>query len=414
MDIEYSLISKIIEAGDFDAVAQARITPRFFLDEENLGIFQWVHHHWSEYGRAPGQEAFQHEYPNLLLLETPEPLDYYIGELQKQRKFALITEALDGTSEPLKKGDVDAVIKLLASSLEGLHSEIVASSVELVHETQGDRMDYYDHLAEQTGLQGWPTGFPTMDLATNGLQAGQLVTITGLQKKFKSMVAMCMNIACNRAGARTMFVGFEMSNTEQTTRFDALRAGISLTRLQRGKPTTEERRKLIRMMHADMPYMAFVQDSTSTTTVSAIAARIQEHRPDVVYIDGTYMMDAESPGLDPGSPQALTTITRSLKRLAQRAQVPIVQTTQSLGWKAKRGLTLDSIGYSSSFAQDSDVIFGTEEIKDAEHEIMLRIIASRNCPAQEVRLALDLDHGSIQETADITYAADDEDDGPAA
>ena len=131
-----------------------------------------------------------------------------------------------------------------------------------------------------------------------------------------------------------------------------------------------------------------------------------------MFIDGTYMMESEQ-DVPQGSPQALTSITRSLKQLADRAEIPIVQTTQALSWKAKRGvLSLDSIGYSSSFAQDSDVIFGVEEVKEEgeakPNDLKLRIIASRNCPIHDVMLLVDLDHGSIMETEEIEYKDDDD------
>jgi hypothetical protein len=75
-------------------------------------------------------------------------------------------------------------------------------------------------------------------------------------------------------------------------------------------------------------------------------------------------------------------------------------------------LSLDSIGYSSSFAQDSDVIFGVEEVKEEgevrANELKLRIIASRNCPVHSTMLLVDLDHGSIMETEDIEYQDDDD------
>jgi replicative DNA helicase len=174
-----------------------------------------------------------------------------------------------------------------------------------------------------------------------------------------------------------------------------------------------EKTRLRRMMHSleDLHPLTFVHDPAATTTVSAIAAKIAQYKPDVAFIDGTYLMDSEVQNVEPNSPQALTSITRSLKRLAQRVQIPIVQTTQALTWKARRGLTLDSIGYSSSFAQDSDVIFGVEEVKDSDDkEILLRIIASRNCPRRDVRLALDWEHGSIIETDEISFDADDMDE----
>jgi len=277
-------------------------------------------------------------------------------------------------------------------------------------------MSYYQDMTTVRGLLGWPTGFPSMDRATAGLQKGQLVTLAGNPKVKKSMLLMCMNIAAHNAGAVTMYVSFEMTNREQHTRHDALRAGISLTHLQRPSEMLEwEWKKLQRMMHAvrDMQHLWLVHDPTSTTTVSAIRAKIALHRPDVVFIDGAYMMECEDPNLSPSSPQALTQITRSLKRMAQQADVAVVQTTQALLSRSPKGkLNLGSIGYSSSYAQDSDVVFGVETTlidgSPDPNTALLRILASRNCSPRDVRLIVDLDHGSIIEGEEMDY--DDDDD----
>ena len=411
MDIEFAVLCKALEVRGFDQLVESRITHGFFMDPDNAAVFDWAHSHWERYGESPGEEAFRHEYPADQLIETQEPLSYYIDELRAQRKYALVTGMLDQVKDPLKEGDTDMAIKIMAAGLEALHVEVVDLHNVDANRTQADRWAHYKYIGSNPGLMGIPTGFPSMDQATAGLQKQQLVTLVGLQKAFKSMLLMQMNIAANNAGHRTLFASFEMTNQEQLTRHDALRAGVSLGRLQRGRLEEWEWKKLRRMHHAteDSPPMVYVHDPAGTTTVSALAAQIRKERPDVAFVDGTYLMDAEVERADPGSAQALTSITRSLKRLAQLLEIPIVQTTQALSWKARGGkLSLDSIGYSSSFAQDSDVIFGVEEIKDNDHEIKLRILASRNCPRHDVVLALDLDHGSIMETEEIDYGADDD------
>lgn len=415
MDIEFALLSKILKEQNFEDLSLAGITQSYFADPDNAAIYTWIRDHRSRYGKSPGLEAFRHEWPVDDLAETPEPLQYYVDEIRTQRKYTLVNVMLDEVREPLKQGDADMVVKIMAASLGGIHTEVNSLQDETVNDTMEQRMSYYRNLSTQTGLLGWPTGFATMDRATSGLQAGQLITLMGLTKVKKSMLLMCMDIACNKAGARTMFVSFEMTNREQMTRHDALRAGISLTGLQRGQLTTDEWGKLRKMGHGleDMPSFILVHDPVNHATVSAIAAKISVHEPDVVFIDGAYMMDADDPDLSPNSPQALTSITRSLKQLALQAEIPIVQTTQALTWKSRKGLTVDSIGYSSSFAQDSDVIFGVEEVKSGDGRIddrllLLRIIASRNCPRHDVQLAVNLDKGSILEIEEVTYRSDDE------
>lgn len=416
-DIEFDTLCRTIQDRNFDALAIAGITTAFFLDEGNAALFNWMHDHWTRYGASPSEDAFHHEYPADPLVETPEPLPYYIDELRDQRRWHLLNEMLTDVQEPMKNVDTNIAVKLLASGLEGLHQEVTELLDQCAVDTMEEQMAVFRQLATNPGISGLPTGFPSMDRATWGLQPSQLVTLVGLQKVKKSMLLMMMNIAAHNAGATTMFISFEMTNQEQITRYNALRAGISLTHLQHPAMMEDwEWKKLSRMMHSvqdEHPqHMWFIHDPARTTTVSAIAARVAMHRPDVVFIDGTYMMDSEE-DVPRGSPQSLTSITRALKSLAAVREIPIVQTTQALSWKARKNLTLDSIGYSSSFAQDSDVIFGVEEIKEdgqpKPNDLMLRIIASRNCPPHNVLLLVDLDHGTIIETEQIEHDADDDD-----
>ena len=98
------------------------------------------------------------------------------------------------------------------------------------------------------------------------------------------------------------------------------------------------------------------------------------------------------------TPQALTSITRGLKRMAQRMNIPVVITTQTLLWKMKGGkVSADSIGYSSSFFQDSDVILGLEEVPDDDESRNLRVVASRNCGPEEANLIWRWDTGCFHD-----------------
>ena len=57
-------------------------------------------------------------------------------------------------------------------------------------------------------------------------------------------------------------------------------------------------------------------------TVSGMQAKIMEYQPDVVFIDGAYLMQSELPKVEQGSAQALTEIARGLKKLAQSQRHP--------------------------------------------------------------------------------------------
>jgi hypothetical protein len=195
-----------------------------------------------------------------------------------------------------------------------------------------------------------------------------------------------------------MFQSFEMNNREQQQRHDAMRSKISHNRLRRGKLTTSEEgrfKKMLSTMALKKPF--HLVDAVNGLTVSSLSAKIDQLKPDVVFVDGVYLMLDEVTG-DMNTPQAITNITRGLKRLAQRMDIPVVITTQTLLWKMKGGkVSADSIGYSSSFFQDSDVIFGLEPIEEDEEVRVLKIVASRNCGPSETTLTWRWETGCFHE-----------------
>jgi replicative DNA helicase len=139
-------------------------------------------------------------------------------------------------------------------------------------------------------------------------------------------------------------------------------------------------------------------DSSSGQTVSGIASKVQSKNPDIVFIDGTYLMIDEQTN-ESNTPQALTNITRSLKRLAQKINKPVVISTQVLTWKMKKGsVTADAIGYSSSFHQDADVIFGLQREDEAVDDTrLLKVVASRNSGLKDVSLNWSWETGQFRE-----------------
>jgi len=85
-------------------------------------------------------------------------------------------------------------------------------------------------------------------------------------------------------------------------------------------------------------------DAVNGITVSALSAKIEQLKPDIVFVDGVYLMLDDLTG-EMNTPQAITNITRALKRLAQKIDKPIVITTQTLLGKMRAGKgTADSIG----------------------------------------------------------------------
>jgi hypothetical protein len=207
-----------------------------------------------------------------------------------------------------------------------------------------------------------------------------------------------MAINIHRQGKIPMFQSFEMNNHEQQQRHDAMRANISHGRLRRGKLLpAEEARYIDSLNEMEKEHSFHLVDAVNGITVSALAAKIEQAKPDIVFVDGVYLMLDEITG-EMNTPQAITNITRALKRLAQKIHKPVIITTQTLLWKMRAGkVTADSIGYSSSFFQDSDVILGLEPIEEDEFRRMLRVVQARNCGPVETGITWRWDTGCFHD-----------------
>ena len=298
-------------------------------------------------------------------------------------------------------GDHNSAIKIMGQGFATLIDEGSGSATEidLTKDTTNRYQEYLDIKTRPNGLLGIATGFQVMDMATAGLQPGQLVTIIAPPKTGKSVLAMQMAVNVHNDGFVPMFQSFEMSNLEQQHRHDAMRAHISHGRMVRGALNPSEETRYQKML-TDMEGMHkfYLTESISGATVSQLAIKLEKLRPQILFVDGVYLMFDEI-SQERGTPLALKNITQSMKRLAQKYEIPIVQSTQVLSYKMKKGqVTADSIGYSSSFHQDSDVIFALQrQDEEDDSSRLLRIVASRNCGPAEVELLWDWEEGKFQE-----------------
>lgn len=413
MDIQHALLSKVIIGADLREMVEARITEEFFPDEKYRLVFRFLLEHWKNYGTAPDEAVVARTFPTYTWTNDPQPLSYFIDQIRLRREDTLYSEALNKVAtvitdreEPKRVEKVrqilhDALVKARLEVSGTRDTDITSSYLDIITRL-GDRRSNPGHL------RGLPTGFHGLDYVTGGFQPEQFIVLTGVPKSGKSSVMLYMALNVWRHGRIPLFVGFEMSNNEQEDRLSSMLSGVSLTKILNGTTTIPEFLKVSRSLKElknGSPFF-FSSDITSATTVSGIQSKIQQYRPDVVFIDGVYLMDSE---LDPrtapkGSPAALTDISRSIKRLAQTNRIPIVVTTQSLVSRSRGGLNLASIGYTSAFGQDADLVLGVERQENSNMS-KFHVIESRSGPRKELYIEWDWDRGHVGEIDPQNFAA---------
>ena len=402
MNNEKRLLSKAISDRDLAPLFERNVTQNWFSDESDKKVWIFVRSHFSTYGECPTLEVIQDNFKSYKLEENnADAVDYLLDAVISERRKAatadILREAVDAIAH-----DPEEALLAIQRGVVTLDSQGFSQTNDVdITKTVDKRIERYERRKDiPDGMLGYPTGFPTIDRVTNGLQGGQLIVITATPKTGKSTLALQVAHNIHRSQQRVaMFWSFEMSNREQEDRYDALRARVSYQRYITGALHKDEELRLKTSLGYMRNEKSFILvDSSSGSTLSGVAAKLQIHRPEILFIDGMYLMQDEQSG-EFNTPQALTNLTRGLKRLAQRFDIPIVITTQSLDWKKEKGrLTANSIGYSSSFFQDADVVFGLEKQDgDIDETRVLRILASRNSGPGEVNLTWEWDQATFRE-----------------
>lgn len=402
-DNETRLVSSLILSADLSPAVDRGVQPDWFVTDDAKMVYSYLLSHTNKYGKFPSLATIKDDFPTFPILEVTDPAEYFVDQLVDYHRLKTAITIAQEAADSLRDGDHEAAITHYRSGLETLqnYSPTPVFHTDLAATIKQRYDDYRRRKESGSAMLGFSSGYPTIDQSTLGFQPEQLIVLVAPSKVGKSTV--CMNICRHihqEHGVTPLFISFEMSRRELELRHDAMRARIPLTRYLNGTLSGAEEDALADMldeMEGKTPFV--LADSSEGATISAVRSKIDDVKPSFVVIDGMYLMTDEETG-ESGTPQALTNLTRGLKRLAQTTKIPIMVSTQALRSKMSRGrLGADSAGYSSSFSQDADVYLGLEEQPDAIHERTLRVVMSRNSGPMEVLIDFDWDTGSFGELA---------------
>jgi replicative DNA helicase len=401
MNNEAKLLGRIVQERKVDYLFEKGVNESWFHSPEDKKLFKFLQHHFANYSETPSLEVINENFPSYTPPVVEDSLDYLLDRLVSERRKAIVMSTLSDAMDQLDiKKDHEEALNSLTRGFARIEQEGLSRTNDIeITKAAAHAKEEYERRKNNPGLLGISTGFPTMDEATAGMQAGQLIFVVAPPKTGKSTLALQIAATNHLDGHRPMFLSFEMNNEEQKLRYYAIRARISHHRLRTGTLIDDEEARFYQKIDSiqKMEEEMFFVDSANGVTVSSIASKIQNFKPDIVFVDGTYLMIDEE-GAEAYN-QQMTNITRALKRLAQKANIPVVATTQILNWKMRKGqVTADAIGYSSSFHQDADVIFGLQrEDETVDDTRTLKVIANRNGGFKEVALMWNWETGLFRE-----------------
>lgn len=263
-------------------------------------------------------------------------------------------------------------------------------------------------------LSGIPTGYQQLDEVLDGLQAGNLITIAGRTGMGKTFLALnFVDQIATLSKIPVSIFSLEMSQKQLLFRLISLKSGVSALKIKRGTLGDDEMEKVRVAVDMVKELPIYIADDSSNSNLKTLLSNAksmhEEGRAQVLFVDHIGLMKA---GNDYGNKTyEVGEITRELKLLAVRFQIPIIALAQ-LNREADKPSppTLSTLKDSGNIEQDSDsVIFihrrDYYDKIDKPGQAQVIVAKNRHGDSKEVTFEYDKESWKLKESSPIQPTA---------
>lgn len=426
--VERGFISKLVECKDMKTLKDVQIQP-FFLTGENRRVYQYICDEFKNTGEVPTVRVLKQKFPNYQfeshsvdgneVVGTDETLLYWCKELRTKTKHNRMADITEEVADKLESGDTEEAYALLKKGVWKIEDEIVeSSSVDITKNTE-DRKQAYLERKKTKGMLGIPTGIPHLDYIVKGLAKETLTTLIANTGVGKTWFLVLVGAYAQLNGYKVCCFITEMSTELMRDRFEAMLYGmmygdLNYSQFRSGTLPTEVENMYFEFLEDDLPKLEPLIIE-SATGISSVVSVIEREKPDLVLIDGAYLMEDEQGAKDDWL--RVTHITRDLKKTAKNWHLPVLINTQAdKNTSKKTGPELGSIMYTQSIGQDSDNVLALfrDEVMINDKEMGIKVLKQREGILGKVIINWDFDHMNFKSiyAEDSDFEESDEKEDP--
>ena len=389
--VERGFISKLVETKDFKVLKDQQIQP-FFLTGDNRRVFQYISDLFKETGEVPTYRVILQKFPGYSfefhsvdgneVVGTDETLLYWCKELRTKAKHNKMADIAEEVAKLLDEGSTEEAYALMKQGVWKIEDEIVESSSVDITKGTDDRKEAYLERKKNKGMMGISTGIPHLDYILKGLIKETLTTLIANTGVGKTWFLVLLGAYAQLNGYKVCCFITEMSTDLMRDRFEAMLFGMmygdfNYNNFKSGSLDIKTENLYFEFLEDDLPKLEPLIIE-SATGISSVVSVIEREKPDLVLVDGAYLMEDEQGAKDDWL--RVTHITRDLKKTAKNWHLPIVINTQAdKNTSKKTGPELGSIMYTQSIGQDSDNVLALfrDEIMINDKEMGVKVLKQR-------------------------------------
>lgn len=358
------LLSKIVRYDALKAAIEWGLREEDFLTDEGRAIYQHMLMMIRDprfNGSTPGVNVMAKLYPNFDMCDDEGmSLEAYCTMV---REAKLAVEMQSAAREALTSSEnaVERATKLM---------DRLQRNVLSIAYGQRDDVNFADALTRivadydlrESGVDlsvgKWP--WSPFNETSGGLQEDDYIVLYGRPKSKKSWVLATFIASLYLQDKTILVYTKEMTADNILTRVAACIIGAPYQELRTGRMSREMRQKLgmLQQVVAEMQATQRMivlngKDSGGNDTVEWLEAKAKKYKPDVIFIDGLYLMNDSRGSKNQKDNFRVQNISRACRQMVLSLKIPLVATLQATrAASAHKSANLDEIAFSDAIGQD--------------------------------------------------------------
>jgi archaellum biogenesis ATPase FlaH len=335
--------------------------PTQLLSSHEARVIEWITSYVARHGRPPTVERLCENFDTFVPITVKDPLsDTYEQTLVKKRNQH-VRQYLVEIQGHLKAG-ADPL-----PYIEELHERIKGGEGDVTRYSRYDRSAYHRR----------PTSFPyeigEIDRYTGGISQGDLIYLIGRLGTGKTSFALWLVSKWLQRERKILMVSNENRSDDVIAKIDSYIGGFNPIKKRTMQWSEDDLRRLdtVSFIASHMKGDVFIPNQP-VQNVKEIQNLIYTYRPDLVVVDGIYLMQGAS---GDSHWEKITNISRSLKQLAEGEGVALVGIHQANRNAIGKRIEVEHIAYADALAQDADLLLAINPEEDGS--IFVEAIKSR-------------------------------------
>lgn len=377
-NIELALLTRAVETGDFHTLEKSQINEGFFFTPEAREVFRFLHetfHAPQTAGLVPTLDFVRYRFPTLHLSSPPDAVPILCEQLRQEKLKVELLSLAQLINDRAGLDTAAVVAELRSKSLEIASMSEAGEDLSMSSVYDSIRSDY-EMVQNTHGMLGIPYPWAALNEETQGMQPGQFIVLFGRPKSMKTWISIYMAVhAYIHSRRRVLFYTREMHPKAVAKRVACAIARVDYKAFTNGRLQPELKERvftILRELRDDETAMGVVgqhqpwfvittdrgRSGRGSGGVAWLQSKIRELKPDLVVVDGMYLMKDDRSQQRSIDWKQIAHISQDLKLTAQEFEIPLIGVTQAnRGSDKSKGEDLTELSFSDSLGQDADAVY---------------------------------------------------------